>query len=76
VDDLAQRCRHLADLHAGLDIPERVTTAWAIQQEQRAALLQAAEEIELLRAELQAPRQSAVGSAMRAITSVISGRRT
>lgn len=61
MDDLAARCRHLADLHAGIDIPERVAAAWATQQEQRAALLQAAEEIERLRSELQAVRAQSVG---------------
>jgi hypothetical protein len=49
--DIASICRHLADLHGGLDLAERVKQAMDIQLEQRAALLTAAETIERQRTE-------------------------
>jgi hypothetical protein len=60
--DLVTRCRHLADLHGGIDLSERVGRAIADQLRQRQALAEAADEIERLRAELQGARAAAVVS--------------
>jgi hypothetical protein len=60
--DLVTRCRHLADLHGGIDLSERVGRAMADQLRQRQALTEAADEIERLRTELQEARAAAVAS--------------
>jgi hypothetical protein len=41
--DIVSICRHLAGLHGGTDLPERVRTALDTQREQRVALAQAAD---------------------------------
>lgn len=46
--DIVRTCRHLADLHGGLDLAERVKSALDLQREQRVALAQAADAIERL----------------------------
>ncbi len=49
---IAARCRLLACYHHGTDLHERLAAAVATQAEQRAALEEAATEIERLQAEL------------------------
>lgn len=44
--DIAKTCRHLADLHGGTDLAERIRSALDLQREQRVALAQAADVIE------------------------------
>lgn len=44
--DIVKTCRHLADLHGGTDLAERIRSALDLQREQRVALAQAADVIE------------------------------
>jgi hypothetical protein len=46
MSDMVSICRHLAGLHGGTDLAERVRTALDTQREQRVALDQAADVIE------------------------------
>jgi hypothetical protein len=44
--DIVKTARHLADLHGGTDLAERIRSALDLQREQRVALAQAADVIE------------------------------
>jgi hypothetical protein len=50
--DIVKTCRHLADLHGGTDLAERIRSALDLQREQRVALAQAADVIERQAGEL------------------------
>ena len=54
--DIAYRCRLAATYHGGVDLVERLQSNAEHQAQQRAALLEAADEIERLRAELATAR--------------------
>lgn len=51
-DNLIAKCRLLACYHGGTDLIDRLTAAFAAQEAQRAALAEAADEIERLRTAL------------------------
>jgi hypothetical protein len=46
MSDMVSICRHLAGLHGGVDLAERIRAALDTQREQRVALDQAADVIE------------------------------
>ena len=56
--DIVYRCRPVAGYHLGVDLAERLRRAQEIQGQQAAALLEAADEIERLRAEIATARDA------------------
>jgi hypothetical protein len=63
LEDIAAHCRHLADLHGGTDLAQRLQHALDDQRRQREALTMAADEIARLRSELAELRQLQVSAA-------------
>ena len=64
--DIVYRCRLVATYHGGVDLLERLRCNAEHQGQQRAALLEAADEIERLRAELASARDAPPASSVKA----------
>lgn len=64
--DIVYRCRLVGTYHGGVDLAERLQRNAEHQAQQRAALLEAADEIERLRAELATARDAPPASTVMA----------